>query len=57
MTNTGAANMVGKVFFNVIQTKCFVLKPEKQCRKRSWWGKCLDYGYVKTAHLRDPIPY
>jgi len=57
MTNTGAANIVGKVFFNVIQTKCFVLKPEKVCTKSSWWGKCLKYEVKKQAHVRDPVPY
>jgi secretory phospholipase A2 len=57
MTNTGSANLVGKLFFNVVQTKCFVLKPERTCVKSSWWGKCLKYEYQKQAHLRDPTPY
>ncbi len=49
--------MVGKLFFNIIQTKCFVLKPEKVCKKSSWWGKCVQSEWKKKAHLRDPIPY
>ncbi|CAL8115534.1 unnamed protein product [Orchesella dallaii] len=56
-TNTGSSNFVGKLFFNVVQTKCFVLKPEKHCAKRSWFGKCVKFEYRKQAHLRDPTPY
>jgi secretory phospholipase A2 len=57
MTNSAASNMVGKIFFNIIQTKCFVLKPEKTCLKRSWWGKCLKEGLEKKAHIRDALKY
>ncbi|XP_057378704.1 group 3 secretory phospholipase A2-like isoform X1 [Daphnia carinata] len=55
--NTAASNLVGKLFFNIIQIKCFVLKPEKVCKKSSWWGKCTQNEWRKRAHLRDPIPY
>nr|CAH0106101.1 unnamed protein product [Daphnia galeata] len=55
--NTAASNLVGKLFFNIIQIKCFVLKPEKVCKKSSWWGKCTQNEWKKRAHLRDPIPY
>ncbi|KAK7862398.1 hypothetical protein R5R35_004172 [Gryllus longicercus] len=57
MTNTAAANLVGKLFFNVVQTKCFVLKPRKVCLRMSWWGKCEKYGLRKQAHLRNNVPY
>jgi secretory phospholipase A2 len=57
MTGTGAANMVGKLFFNVVQTKCFVLKNEKVCKKYSWWGKCLRYKRQKQAYLRDNLSF
>ncbi|CAB3376689.1 Hypothetical predicted protein [Cloeon dipterum] len=57
LTGTGAANMVGKLFFNVVQTKCFVLKIEKVCKKYSWWGKCLRYKRQKQAYLRDNLSY
>ncbi|XP_063216563.1 uncharacterized protein LOC134527637 isoform X3 [Bacillus rossius redtenbacheri] len=57
MCNTGAANLVGKLFFNIVQTKCFVLKPKKMCVKKSWWGKCEKYAYKKRAHLRDNLAY
>lgn len=40
MADTGSANLVGKLFFNIVQTKCFVLKPQKTCKEKTWWGKC-----------------
>jgi hypothetical protein len=57
MADTGPANLIGKLFFNIVQTKCFVLKAEKLCVKRSWWGKCLKKEYKKQAYLRDNVPY
>ncbi|XP_071446172.1 uncharacterized protein GIIIspla2 isoform X3 [Hetaerina americana] len=57
MAGTGTANLVGRLFFNVVQTKCFVLKPEKTCVRRSWWGKCTKKVIRKQAHLRDNLPY
>ncbi|CAH2987596.1 unnamed protein product [Chilo suppressalis] len=57
LADTSVSNMVGKLFFNVVQTKCFVLKPVKICTQRSWWGKCLRRGYTKQAYLRDNMPY
>uniref|UniRef100_A0A1B6C456 Phospholipase A2 n=1 Tax=Clastoptera arizonana TaxID=38151 RepID=A0A1B6C456_9HEMI len=57
MADTGVANLVGKLFFNVVQTKCFVFKKEKICSKRSWWGKCKKSKYQLQAYMRDNIPY
>uniref|UniRef100_A0A8D8QW17 phospholipase A2 n=1 Tax=Cacopsylla melanoneura TaxID=428564 RepID=A0A8D8QW17_9HEMI len=57
LADSGAANLVGKLFFNVIQTKCFVLRPDKQCTKRSWWGKCLTWETGHRAEVRDNYPY
>ncbi|XP_068625970.1 uncharacterized protein [Battus philenor] len=57
LADTSVSNMVGKLFFNVVQTKCFILKPVKMCTQRSWWGKCLRKGYMKQAFLRDNLPY
>ncbi|XP_039292077.1 uncharacterized protein LOC111056482 isoform X2 [Nilaparvata lugens] len=57
MANTGTANLVGKLFFNVVQTKCFILKPEVVCVQRSWWGKCVKTERRKQAHMRDNPPY
>lgn len=57
MADTNAANFVGKLFFNVIQTKCFILKPESVCVKKTWWGNCLEYEYRKLAVLQDNQPF
>ncbi|XP_072941182.1 uncharacterized protein [Epargyreus clarus] len=57
LADTSVSNMVGKLFFNVIQTKCFVLKPVKICTQRSWWGKCLRRDKVRQAFLRDNLSY
>uniref|UniRef100_A0A1Y1L7M9 phospholipase A2 n=1 Tax=Photinus pyralis TaxID=7054 RepID=A0A1Y1L7M9_PHOPY len=57
MADTSDANLVGKLFFNIIQTKCFVLKPKKYCAKRSWWGKCTKTKYTKQAIIRDNLAY
>ncbi|XP_057320179.1 uncharacterized protein LOC130664384 isoform X1 [Microplitis mediator] len=57
MARTSSANFIGRIFFNVVQTKCFVLKPQKVCKKSSWWGKCEKYEYRKQAHLRNNISY
>ncbi|KAI4500882.1 hypothetical protein M0802_004093 [Mischocyttarus mexicanus] len=57
MARTSSANFIGKIFFDVLQTKCFVLKPQKICTKRSWWGKCQHHEYRKQAYIRDNVPY
>ncbi|XP_066586601.1 phospholipase A2 hemilipin-like isoform X2 [Prorops nasuta] len=57
MASASSANFIGKIFFNVLQTKCFVLKAQKTCVKQSWWGKCMRYKYKKQAFLRDNVPY
>ncbi|EDS35073.1 secretory Phospholipase A2 [Culex quinquefasciatus] len=53
MADSSDANMVGKLFFNIVQSKCFVLKPETVCTKTSWWGKCEKKVRRKRAHIRD----
>lgn len=57
MADSSDANMVGKLFFNIVQSKCFVLKSEKQCTKTSWWGKCEKTVRRKRAHIRDNRKY
>ncbi|XP_031638977.1 phospholipase A2 hemilipin isoform X1 [Contarinia nasturtii] len=53
MADSPDATMVGKLFFNIVQTKCFVLKPEKYCKSHSWWGACESESVRKRAHLRN----
>ncbi|XP_050025400.1 acidic phospholipase A2 PA4-like [Dermacentor andersoni] len=57
MTNNGASHMVGKLYFNVVQTKCFVFKYRHVCELRSWWGKCLKREKRKVAVLRAGVSY
>ncbi|KAJ8681209.1 hypothetical protein QAD02_016996 [Eretmocerus hayati] len=57
MTGTSSANVIGKIFFNMVQTQCFALKPVKVCVKRSWWGKCEKHQYKKQAYLKDNTAY
>ncbi|XP_066151625.1 uncharacterized protein GIIIspla2 [Euwallacea fornicatus] len=54
---TSDANLVGKLFFNVVQTQCFVLKPKKKCVRTSWWGKCEKHKTVKQAIIRNNRPF
>ncbi|CAL7949562.1 unnamed protein product [Xylocopa violacea] len=57
MADTASANFIGKIFFDVLRTKCFILKPQKVCTKWSWSGKCQHHDYRKQAHVRDNVPY
>jgi len=51
--NTTTANMVGKVYFNVVNTECFELNLQKSCAKRSWWGGCEKYTTKWTATIKS----
>ncbi|XP_076234323.1 uncharacterized protein LOC143179144 isoform X2 [Calliopsis andreniformis] len=57
VAGTASANFIGKIFFDVLRTKCFILKPQKVCTKWSWMGKCQRHEYRKQAHVRDNVPY
>ncbi|XP_063916769.1 uncharacterized protein LOC135132574 isoform X2 [Zophobas morio] len=57
VVDSSDSNLVGKLFFNVVQTKCFVIKPKKVCVKSSWWGQCEKFKHIKQAILRDNLPY
>uniref|UniRef100_A0A2S2PS12 phospholipase A2 n=1 Tax=Schizaphis graminum TaxID=13262 RepID=A0A2S2PS12_SCHGA len=54
---TGSANLIGKLFFNVVQTKCFVLKRVRVCTKKTWWGKCHRHENRKKAYIRNNLTY
>ncbi|KAJ6216531.1 hypothetical protein RDWZM_007688 [Blomia tropicalis] len=57
VANSGAANLVGKIFFNVVQTKCFMFQMDEICQDRSWWGTCVTSKRRKRAVFRDPMTY
>ncbi|KAI5692189.1 hypothetical protein M8J75_005292, partial [Diaphorina citri] len=55
--DSGAANVVGKLFFNIVQAKCFDLKKEKVCNSSQWFGQCTSYEVQLRAVARDHDPY
>ncbi|XP_026481581.1 uncharacterized protein LOC113388418 [Ctenocephalides felis] len=58
IAGTTTAEIVGKLFFNVVQTKCFVFKTEKVCTKYTWWkNTCKKYTKKKRAVLRSNMAY
>jgi len=57
MARTRAADIVGKMFFNVIRTPCFVFTRKKVCTQKTWWGKCIEHSKEKTAMWRNSIAY
>lgn len=56
-SNTGASNLVGRVFFDMVRTECFMFVKKKVCHRWDWWGKCKKYGVEKRAVLREPLPW
>ena len=54
MAKTQAADIVGNIFFNIANTKCFVFEKQTQCMARNWWGWCLKYQEVTAATWRSP---
>ncbi|CAN7941901.1 unnamed protein product [Ixodes pacificus] len=57
MGNNAASHMVGKLYFNIVQTKCFTFKKQDVCHRRSWWGKCVQRSREKVALLRDGMSF
>ncbi|XP_023232338.1 phospholipase A2-like [Centruroides sculpturatus] len=52
LANSPTANMIGRLYFNIVQTKCFVFHTENICSKWSWWGKCLLWQNQNRALLK-----
>ncbi|XP_041456350.1 uncharacterized protein LOC121408783 [Lytechinus variegatus] len=44
---------VGNWYFNILRSKCFVVRQKKQCVEKEWWGKCKRYEKRPTALLRQ----
>ncbi|KAH3752569.1 hypothetical protein DPMN_187190 [Dreissena polymorpha] len=51
------ANMIGKIYFNFLGSKCFTFSEEEVCVERSWWGRCLRYEAQQTALLESQVVY
>ncbi|KAH3752588.1 uncharacterized protein LOC127847724 [Dreissena polymorpha] len=51
------ANMIGKIYFNILGSKCFTFSEEEVCVERSWWGRCLRYESQQTALLESQVAF
>lgn len=57
MVDTSTSTTVGKLFFNLMQTPCFVLDTETICTEYTWWGKCIKEEVKGIAVMKDPVPF
>lgn len=53
MANDEDAKTIGKLFFNLVQTQCFVLAKEVVCQERAKDGTCLKEHIKQKAYLRN----
>lgn len=57
LARTQAADLVGNLFFNVINIPCFVFSKEAVCTARNWWGRCTMEEKKPVAIWKKPLPY
>ena len=57
MVNNQAADIVANLFFNILNTKCFVFKMQKVCERANWWGRCVEKREQPVAVWREPVAY
>jgi len=57
LVRTQAADIVGNLFFNVINIPCFVFSQEAVCTARNWWGRCTLEERKPVAVWKKPLPY
>ncbi len=48
-----AAELVGQIFFNVVNRACFDLEREKVCAEYNWWGTCRKWKTGLVAHVQE----
>lgn len=53
MANDEDAKTIGHLFFNMVQTQCFVLSKERVCQERAADGSCKREHVKQKAHLRN----
>lgn len=56
MVGSSDADVVGKIFFNWVQTKCFVIKRKRICAEYEG-KKCAKKQTVKRAVIKTNLPY
>lgn len=50
------ANFLGKIYFNIMGSKCFVLRDTQVCKAYTWYGTCAEYKRDTVAHIKTQ-PY
>ncbi|XP_013107965.1 group 3 secretory phospholipase A2 [Stomoxys calcitrans] len=53
MANDEDAKTIGQLFFNMVQTQCFILAKEKVCHERAADGSCAQEHTKQKAYLRN----
>lgn len=51
------ANMIGKIYFNILGSKCFDFQQIEVCAERSWWGRCRTYEQQVTAVVKNQVSF
>ncbi|OWF45364.1 uncharacterized protein LOC110457150 [Mizuhopecten yessoensis] len=51
------ASLIGRIYFNIMGSKCFTVSMEEVCVRRSWWGRCEEYGQQEAVKIEDQEPY
>ncbi|XP_056434201.1 group 3 secretory phospholipase A2 [Gadus chalcogrammus] len=55
--NDSISDVVGKVFFNMLQMNCFELSYTVICMERNWFGMCKVTQTVLQAEVHPPVAY
>ena len=51
------AKMIGKIYFNILGSKCFHFQETEVCAERSWWGLCQKYETQTVAEVKNQVSY
>ncbi|KAL4223517.1 Phospholipase A2 [Mactra antiquata] len=51
------ANMIGKIYFNILGSKCFEFEETQVCTERSWWGRCQTYENQTLAAVKSQVSF
>jgi len=51
------ANMIGKIYFNILGSKCFEFTESEVCVDRAWWGRCRKFETQTKAVLKNQISF
>ncbi|XP_034473127.1 acidic phospholipase A2 PA4 [Drosophila innubila] len=57
MASDEDANTIGKLFFNMVQTQCFILKTESICLQHGTGDTCLKMELRTKAYLKDNLKF